>query len=229
VERLLQHKRLRDCMEKWNEQVTEYRRWCLRQEETGRDGKFTASSASDSTKRGNKSNKTKRKKQRTAEPAASAWSTVASFQRSVFVKLGPSSEGGVKGGDDDVGGSDERNPGDYYGPSGGAAKTNRPGQRARKAKAEAIRAKEEGVTRARSLNWREPKKIANVAAGATSSEGRNRSRTPTSSAAAQHRKDPAPPSSNSRQDEKAHPSWQAASLKANTGGIVPFRGTKITF
>jgi hypothetical protein len=251
AERMLRNKRMRDCLEKWNDQVTEYRRWCLRYDEKVQGGDFGDASLSSSSKkkRGSKRNLPTRagERHRGDRDEGSVRSVAASFQRSVFVKLGgDDSDGGGAGDEAAAAGDDEpRDPDDYYGPSGSgmwsagastAAKKNRPGQRARKAKAEAIRAKEQGVIRRTSLNWREPKKKKTAIPGSKARDDQTFERKKPTPATApdpgtdERRKQQAPSTNNyNRQDETAHPSWQAASLKVNTGGIVPFRGTKITF
>lgn len=226
VERLLKHNRMRTCIEKWNEEVTEYRRWCLRQEET-RHGDTKRGSAVVPAKSSQKKD-TKKKKRRRAEveEKTSAAATAASFEHSVFARLG----GGTRD-DESEGSGKHSDDNDYYG-SGGhddKAKKNRPGQRARKAQAEAIRAKEQGVPITHSLNWREPKKDGTSGGShhhRSWSEQRHAHRNLSTSEDTGGADARAP---QKEDDEKAHPSWQAKSLKANTGGIVAFQGKKITF
>jgi len=112
---------------------------------------------------------------------------------------------------------------DQYGPGSklvvAEGKKNRPGQRARKAKAMAIEARKAGRTWDKSLNWREPKrkkedeeentegnevKLKHVGAAEIASMGKSW-----------------------RETGKEHPSWAAKS--SQNQGIVAFQGKKIIF
>jgi BUD22 len=86
---------------------------------------------------------------------------------------------------------------------------------------------------AKSLNWREPKKERPPSGDGNRHRSRSdkrgnhsHSETVVSGGADTSR---SAKKDDGVDDEKAHPSWQAKSLKANTGGIVAFQGTKITF
>jgi BUD22 len=86
---------------------------------------------------------------------------------------------------------------------------------------------------AKSLNWREPKKERPPSGDGNRHRSRSdkrgnhsHSETVVSGGADTSRSNK---KDDGVDDEKAHPSWQAKSLKANTGGIVAFQGTKITF
>lgn len=101
------------------------------------------------------------------------------------------------------------------------AKKNRPGQRARKAKAAAIQAKQKGLPRPeKSLNWRNPKpKAFDGESNEVTLSDTTRNHVPENREPHQEVKLPA--------GEGLHPSWQAQ--KAKKEGIVAFQGKKITF
>lgn len=100
-------------------------------------------------------------------------------------------------------------------------KNNRPGQRARQAKAMALRARREGRSVERSLNWRTA--VAKKTPSETTARSRHR-----------HHDDDGPSSSTAwtpRRDEveeELHPSW-AAARKSQNASISTFQGQKITF
>jgi len=211
-ERILQHKRMVTALEHWNEQVTEYRRWCLRQQDRA-EGVMTA------TNKKSKSQKTKQKKVDDDDDNA----LIASSANSIFVTLGGA---GADGKDDDEtfkrnaadGAAAERN---YYGPAAGDGvdvKKNRMGQRARRAKAQAMEARKVGraIRPEESLNWRPAKKQQQQQQRMDSNrnhgggEDRSRQRPPPT-------EDP----------QNLHPSWKAR--KEQKEGIVAFQGKKITF
>ena len=136
TDRILQHKRMRHAIDKWHEEVTNYRRWCLQQQE-----------------------REERRQQGIKKPAATILpkSSIPSYttndtpedmqQASVFLKLGS---------DDAEIHRDDAEDG---------RKRNRKGQRARRAKAIALEARRQGrsLTREQSLNWRPKKKREEVA------------------------------------------------------------------
>lgn len=162
--RLLIHKKMRDMLEAWNGQVTDFTKWCARQDDDG----------------GNKAVRSKSSSKRKTVPAADLAS-------SVFVQLGDARADTTQ---DDV-----------------PVKRNRPGQRARQARAAAIQAKKEGRVVRKSLNWRS-KPIE-----------RDDQQQPS------HHKDG---TKNQPEDQEAlHPSWAARKTKKD--GIVQFKGKKITF
>jgi hypothetical protein len=111
---------------------------------------------------------------------------------------------------------------EYYGPdeedeyAAIVQKKNRPGQRARKAKALAIKSKKEGRTWDNSVNWREKKntdekqqpKEASVKQPAQAAEIATMGKT-------------------WKEEGKEHPSW--AARQSQKAGIVAFTGKKITF
>lgn len=222
LERILQHKSMIAALEKWNEHVTEYRRWCLRQQERS-EGILPP--------------KPKRK-QKTSKNSNDKASSVVFVSKndplgsgsSLFVTLG--------GGGDEDDGSDpdtvvpaRSSTGDimdnsYYGPAGtGNAenlKKNRQGQRGRRAKAAAVEAKKRGRTLRPedSLNWRQPSKKQHDGSAGGDSGGYHQHQHG-------HPQNAVIPPPSVPPPEHLHPSWQARKEKKE--GIVAFQGKKITF
>ena len=215
LERILKHKKLQTALENWNEQVTEYRRWSLKQEEK-------ALGIPDFDNSAGTGGKKKRKKRGNSQQDASTSSTYQpNPDKSLFVCLGG-------GGEDDNGHQndfDEEMP--HYGPGSFAEKKkNRPGQRARKAKAVAIEAKQAGRTHraADSLNWR-PKKQQQPSEDDDNNNLHSTAKHSQGKAAPRIQADTHKPDANT---EELHPSW-AAKKESKKEGIVQFQGTKITF
>ena len=211
LEKIMSHKKMMQAMDAWNDKVTEYRQWLLqRRERISAPPDF----ANKKNKKNSKNNKIKSKND---TPTSD-----------LFVCLG--------GGTTNSG--EEQDASLYYGPSSSAPnddndnndeyasivkKPNRPGQRARKAKAMAIQAKKEGRPYV-SVNWRE-KKPPNTTKNHTTAE----------SAPAQKEKQTtrqaaeiASMGKSWKEDGKEHPSWAASQAQKKTA-IVAFQGTKITF
>ena len=187
IERVLQHKRMRDAMEKWSEQVTVYRKWCNRNKEMGSDG----ADDEDNSHRRSKHQRRKRKrapdrrakdKVSTVEQEEDAIAT----SRSLFSTLG----------EEDTNGATTR------------AKKNRAGQKARRAKAQAIEARKAGRAVDQSANWR------------TKDSSKHRPRL-NLSREDKHLKEPP------QQQDELHPSWEAHKKQKPT--IAAFQGRKITF
>ena len=189
TEKLLQHKRMHQSIEKWSAQATEFRKWCLKLQERAEQGEHDS----------------KRKKtDKSSEPKKE--SDQGDVSSSLFVQLGST-----------TGGQPEASF------SQATVKKNRPGQRARKAKAAAIQAKEKGMPAPeKSLNWREAKPHAATQAETNGPAKFERYDNQRSGAIAsqQHQEKPA-------KEEKLHPSWEAQ--KSKKDGIVAFQGKKITF
>ena len=204
LEKILKHKKMQSTLEKWNKQVTDYRRWSLQQQdrdapnfgyESKHIGKKTKSKANDRQ--------------------LSATDINDDPEKSLFLRLD--------------GGEDKEPQEDYqYGPGSYVVeekKKNRKGQRARRAKAMAIEAKKAGRVRRPddSLNWRPKKQYKPVEEEDNSGYRNNSQRHDSAGDSSQPaRAKPAPAPA-----EKLHPSWAAA--KKDTSGIVKFQGTKITF
>ena len=99
-------------------------------------------------------------------------------------------------------------------------KTNRPGQRARKAKKLALQNKEQGTTWDTSINFREKKKRKK-----DSDKPNERKRSVKKVQAS----DVAEGKDWKTKEDSEHPSWLAASRPEKSATIVPFAGKKITF
>jgi hypothetical protein len=191
VSTILQHKRMQSALEEWNAKVTEHRRWRL--------------SINDKKEYGGG----KREFGGAKRPKAPKSVQAATTTTSMFCNLNGDEE------------EDNNNNNELvmspYGPGAHLpdepVRKNRKGQRARRAKAQALQAKKEGRRRDyKSLNWRAEKKDDERK---PSSKRSNHSTT----SAAPQKKEEAP--------EPQHPSW-AAKQQQKTG-IVAFQGTKITF
>eukprot|EP00977_Amphora_coffeiformis_P013060 scaffold3341_cov171-Amphora_coffeaeformis.AAC.8 len=146
VEKLLQHKKMQLAIETWSAQLTEYRQWCVRQEERQQQYETAQPAAASAT---TKSAKKKKKKKQAQLLQQAADEQDKDFSQSVFLTLGD--EGGDSDNDDN-GDKDAR------------TKKNRPGQRARQAKTMALQAKKEGRKLDASLNWRTKKPAQPTAA-----------------------------------------------------------------
>lgn len=205
VERIMKHKKMQSAMEKWNDQVTEYRRWCLQQQE--RESGFSHSNLP-----GYKEKKRKRSKAKDDKEA------IHDREKSLFLRLGKEDDDSAVKNDNNT---HEAMP--HYGPGSfvEGKKKNRKGQRARKAKAIAIEEKIAGRAHraANSVNWRRTKQQHLECEEKPHQPNTKRGQNP-----------PAEPFSETKTatgSEKLHPSWVAA--KKGSSGIVQFQGTKITF
>jgi BUD22 len=207
--RILQHKSMCAAMERWNEQITEYRRWSLRQQER-MDGVVDLEWS-------NKKTKAKKNNPAISDPLA--------IGGSLFVTLGSSSNE-LRSGEEDAASSSD--PLGYYGPGGEtSAKKNRQGQRGRRAKAAALAAKQQGRTLSESLNWRQSKRERAVDDAPERLEQSRIHRQKGKPEQHAERHDPSATSSSSVLSESLHPSWQAR--KEQKAAIVAFQGTKIKF
>lgn len=175
IDKILQHKKISEALEKWNGQVTEYHQWVNKRNEPG-----ASSSGTSSTGKRSRPNM-----------------QVEELNNSLFVQLG----------------QEEEDEGEV---EGGKPKKNRPGQRARRAKAQALEAKRQGRTVETSINWR---------------QRNNKQEENTEQNPYNRRQNEAPVTSSmpadDLDDKNLHPSWQAR--KNHTSGIVSFEGKKITF
>jgi len=184
TDNILKQKRMQECIEKWNNEVTNYRQWCLRRQ----DG------VKDVVKR----SKTTRTKQPPADNDLDYAATVFTQLGDGTKRSGPSSEDHVK-------------------PT--TKKKNRPGQRARKAKAMVMQAQKEGRPVPHSFNWREPSNKTSSGREESQSNRRSEQRPKTNHhSSSTTTKEPA---------TEVHPSWEAR--KKQQKGIVQFQGKKITF
>lgn len=210
MEKLLQQKRLVNAIEVWNDKVTDYRRWMSRrQEQIESDGP----SSQDDRKNNTKKKKSKKEKKS---------SSLAGGDGGIFVCLGGASF--VEEDDTDV--LDQSHEVDEY--AAVVKKKNRPGQRARKAKAMAIQARKAGRTWDSSLNWREPKPNQD----ADGRDSRNTKLVEAKNDKSNHGSGEASTEITQgtawKEEGKDHPSW-AAARQAKKAGIVAFAGKKITF
>lgn len=214
VDRIMKHKSMISALEHWNDEVTEYRRWCLRQQERidGEDSEIYESK----NKKGKKSPK--------------KGATDSSMKgSSLFVSLGSSAADGISQGNDS-------DPYGYYGPGDvddGIIKKNRQGQRGRRAKAAALEAKKRGRTLRpeESLNWRKPKSEQTRGINSKSQESlstmRRTSAAQNTNAGGNDFSVSTTKSPSTTPVEELHPSWQAR--KVQKEGIVAFQGKRITF
>lgn len=192
LEKFVSHKKMVQAMDVWNDKVTEYRQWLLRRRE-----RISAPPDFTNNKKQNKKNKSK------------------NDASDLFVCLGATEE--------------DTDASLYYGPSSLpndddeyasiVKKRNRPGQRARKAKAMAIQAKKEGRSY-KSVNWREKKPDKK---NTTTEKPRVTTKQTTIQAA-----EIASMGKSWKEEGKEHPSW-AASQSQKKSAIVAFQGKKITF
>jgi hypothetical protein len=221
IEKILQHKRMREILEKWIEKVMEYRRWCTQQEEGA-------------MKKGKK-NKMRHREEKQEEPTLQA----EQLSNSLFVRLGDHPS-------DDDESDDEDGDGDVA-EMGDQKKKNRPGQRARKAKFDAKQLRKEGPVPDSFARWMPSKKTtrhpndpggtpnrpSHDAGPSQDSSSRMKSAIPGTDAnadahptgAAPQRPKPKPAGAVAEKD--MHPSWKAS--KSQQAGIVAFQGKKTTF
>jgi hypothetical protein len=261
METMLRHKRLSTALDQLNEKVTEYRQWTMRREQLlNGEGDFMM----EETGGGGGKKKKKKKGAATATSGNDTMVVAGGYNtRKRGLDLG-GHEGasglfigslsgmamggfGEEGDEDGEYGEDEEN----YGYHEEEKKKNRPGQRARRAKAMAIEAKKAGRTWDSSINWREKKDRDDV--GDDNNQYGRGHRGKTSSTHDQHKsnnkkgrsrhegnsEDGAPPTGKPKEaiasmgktwkeEGNAHPSWAAAAAKKSEG-IKEFQGTKITF
>lgn len=233
IESMLQHKRLSASLDQLNEKVTEYREWKVGREEMLRG----ETNPIDDAKGGKK-----KKKNKTIGNSAFINSTVVfaggfnSRKRGrdfgghegasgLFIGslAGIPAEEYASDGDPGIGGSDE----DDFSVNlrQEEKKKNRPGQRARRAKATAIEARKSGKTWNSSSNWREKKPGRDKMKGGTDGRELSNDGGSVKPMTAQHI---ATMGKTWKEEGNAHPSW-AAKAAEKSQGIVKFEGTKITF
>mmetsp|Transcript_20135 Transcript_20135/g.41152 ORF Transcript_20135/g.41152 Transcript_20135/m.41152 type:complete len:503 (+) Transcript_20135:88-1596(+) len=261
LEILLQHKRLSSAMDQLNEKVTEYRRWTMRRQDMLRVDGIPEFMRDDSMIGGKK--KKNIKKSQCQQVNKTLITAGAGGFHGVTRKRGLDGHEGTSGlfigslsgmpmegyFDDaysDNRGEDEMEIGQYGYNYPMERKKNRPGQRARKAKALAIEARKVGKTWESSLNWREKKKekngsatnendshaISNRRRGSQSGQnggGRNSDHPVLSEKnATKHDAQKIATMGKTWKENGQHPSW-AAKAAQKSMGIVEFKGTKITF
>lgn len=251
IESLLRHKRLSSAMDTLNDKVTEYRRWVMRREEyLSRDGTEFAKPESIGSHR---SKKMKRKKGESRDGTAgwhARWGSSGKWSRGQGVGSARDGHLDMAGHGDASGlfigslsgaaafdGDGREGAGaSHYGPAEGSddeysslvkPKKNRPGQRARKAKAMAIEARKAGRVWDSSINWREKKKVKDPSEEPNINLSASGLLSDVTVGSAQI----ATMGKKWKEEGQAHPSWAAKqSQKAKSGlGIVEFAGKKITF
>jgi len=254
LESMLRHKRLSAALDALNEKVTEYRQWKMQREAMIR-GEYSPEDY-------NMGGKKKKNKKNQLGKAAMGNDTMVVAGGFNSRKRGPDlgghegSSGLFIGSLSGIPAEGSENEGGYMGSGYGEdgeyglqeeKKKNRPGQRARKAKAMAIEAKKAGRTWDASSNWREKKNrdedYKNHDAGqkSTGREGRHAGGHGEKSQGNKGRRserggiekpkaaqDIATMGKEWKEEGNAHPSWAAAAAKKSQG-ISTFKGTKITF
>mmetsp|Transcript_24875 Transcript_24875/g.44773 ORF Transcript_24875/g.44773 Transcript_24875/m.44773 type:complete len:444 (-) Transcript_24875:24-1355(-) len=253
LESMLQHKRLSAALDQLNEKVTEYRQWMMHREAMLRGEGNPEDHPAGSKKRKNK--KQQQGKSTTGNDTMVVAGGFNSKKRGLDLGGHEGASGlfigslsgtmateGYDEGGENMDGNDD---GDHYGYQE-EKKKNRPGQRARKAKAMAIEARKSGKTWDSSSNWREKKNDPNEnkhdkgqrSTKTEGGEGRDNSKSkanigkPSNESGggvkpkeAQHI---AAMGKTWKEEGNAHPSWAAAAAKKSEG-IAKFAGTKITF
>ena len=239
IESMLRHKRLSSAMDQLNDKVTDFRQWSMRRQQI-LIGEEDPASADDYTGG-------KKKKKRIQLDKTNETLVVAGGKRHIrgmnmgghegtsglFIGSlsGMSAEGFDEGSEN---GEDE--DGSYYGFEE-QKKKNRPGQRARKAKAMAIEAKKAGKTWDSSVNWREKKKDNAKRDDGKSNEDRRWKKSRRADERHHDNGDSVKPRKAEqiaqmgkfwKEEGNAHPSWAAATAQKSQG-IQTFQGKKITF
>ena len=217
IDKYMQHKKMTTALEAWNDKVTEYRRWCLKLDEKN-DPFYEAPKKSK-----------KRRKKGNGQPVSEQ---EVSLDTSTFCSLGGNDAQENQEANEDMAGHlglmSAYGPGAYLDDDGAmfVPKKNRKGQRARRAKAQALEAKKAGRKYV-SSNWREPKK----ASGDLNEDHNQHSQRPPERQRTNDKSGSKFASKNSNAEQKdaaqAHPSW--AAKQNQSSGIVAFQGKKITF
>ncbi|KAL7425648.1 hypothetical protein ACHAXH_000081 [Discostella pseudostelligera] len=232
-ESMLQHKRLSACLDQLNDKVTEFREWKVSRELILRG----ESDPSDAAYEG------KKRKKKKKEPGNSASENltivVAGGFRGRQRGLDLGGHEGASGlfigslagmpaeeyNDGGEGGSDDDGD-DYDVNANREQKKNRPGQRARRAKASALEARKSGKAWNSSINWREKKQGRNEME--KKDGGHDRKTRGDESAKPKEAQHIATMGKTWKEEGNAHPSW-AAKAAQKSQGIAKFEGTKITF
>merc|ERR1712194_346479 len=229
LESMLRHKRLSAALDLLNEKVTTYRQWTMYHgtrlggEENPEDYPMGSTT---------KKKKTQHQAMRTT---GNDTIVVAGGRKRGLDLDGHEGESGLFIGSlsgmmpaDAYGEGDEKHMDGYNDGDHDDRKKNRPGQRARKAKALAIELRKAGKTWNSSTNWREKKQHNGITdddggGGAQNAGGEGRDKYNSTGNSARHKGS----NGNVAPKEDIHPSWAAAAQKSK--GIAKFQGTKITF
>ena len=248
VESMFRHKRLSTALDELNEKVTEYRQWTVR-----KDAILQGRNNQDPIMSGDNKKKKKKKNQSKVDYGNDTMVVAGGFNsRKRGLDLGGHEGasglfiGSLSGMVAEGYGDDEQymdgNSDDYY-EYQQEKKKNRPGQRARRAKAMAIEARNAGKTWDSSINWREKKKgddgegtddrdrgrgggKGNYNLREDKGSKRNEINVDTKPKEAQHI---ATMGKTWKEDGNAHPSWAAKAAAQKNQGIAKFAGKKITF
>ena len=231
IESMLRHKRLSSVMDQINEKVSDYQSWTTYRKEAILNDDLEPK-------------KGKKKKQRLSKGQNDTVIVAGGQKRGKIDMGGHEGTSGLFIGslsgqkiegyiEDEVEGEyDVYNDDELY----EKKKKNRPGQRARKAKAMAVEARKKGETWDSSVNWREKKSATDqpirgqrkCGYGDEANKGGQGRHDAITKAAPVKSQDIATMGKSWKEEGKAHPSW-AAKTAQKTQGIVEFKGTKITF
>jgi hypothetical protein len=244
IEQMLRHKRLSTAMDQINDKVSEYQSWANHREQVILGGDKSE------PKRGKKKKKQQSSSKEQNETLIVAGGTkrrkidLGGHEGTSGLFIGSLSGQKVDGYSDDDDGDGEGYNDEDHELYNETKKKNRPGQRARKAKAMAIEAKKAGKTWDSSINWREKKEEQNQdydrgsrrhqvkndkrRGGKHSNDGSQAAREGSTKPTKAKSQDIATMGKSWKEDGKAHPSWAAAAAQKSQG-IVEFKGTKITF
>mmetsp|Transcript_26297 Transcript_26297/g.56471 ORF Transcript_26297/g.56471 Transcript_26297/m.56471 type:complete len:429 (+) Transcript_26297:112-1398(+) len=253
IESMLQHKRLSAASDELNEKVTEYRQWTL----------FREAVLHTQDNRGKRNKKNKQQQEKSA-PGNDTMVVAGGYnsrnkrgvdlgghegESGLFIGSlsGMQAEAYDDDGENGMGGNEDDGEGGYHELQEEEKKKNRPGQRARKAKAMAIEARKAGKTwdSSTSTNWREEKKgrsenkhcerqrsanFEGEEGGHNFKSGGNKARRNEGDGGVMPKEaqDIATMGKTWKEEGNAHPSWAAAAAQKSQG-IAKFKGTKITF
>jgi hypothetical protein len=230
IESMLRHKRLSAIMDQINEKVSEYQQWATNRRQV------LMGDSSDSK------NKKKRKQNQSSSRGDPNETLIVAGNTRRKIDLGGHEGtsglfiGSLSGQKPEGYSDDEEGYNSYDDDAMFQKKKNRPGQRARKAKAMAVEARKAGRTWDSSLNWREKKEDSDqIDKGRKSKQRGNegdfsskKARSENDGSTKPISQDIATMGKSWKEDGKAHPSWAAAAAQKSQG-IVEFKGTKITF
>ncbi|KAL7472378.1 hypothetical protein ACHAXS_012716 [Conticribra weissflogii] len=261
LEIILQHKRLSSVMDQLNEKVTEYRRWTMHRQDMLRGDDIPDFIKDDFMSGGKKKKKTKQDRHKQVNNTMVVAGTggfhgvtrkngLDGHEGTSGLFIGSLSGMPVEGKIDedylDDEGEEEMDIGHYGYTCPTDRKKNRPGQRARKAKALAIEAKKAGKSWDSSVNWREKKRgkngrcVNNSNDSGVINDGKRGSRSGNEDGCksnyslaserdkTKHDAQKIATMGKRWKEEGQHPSWAAKTAQKSLG-IVEFKGTKITF
>jgi hypothetical protein len=226
IESMIKQKRVSSAMQSMSEKVSDYNAWLSKREQwLANGGKGTMYHDSNITEK-----KQGRKRGREIDVAGHDGAS-GLFIESLAGNAFPEDESGNPSlmGYEGYEGYEQQQEGNAFQQQ--QTKKNRPGQRARKAKALAIEAKKAGQNWDNSINWREPKKRSEEEYNHNGNGQKNESASGLDRSRRIKVADVANMGKDWKEEGKAHPSWAAREAqKEKSGlGIVAFAGKKITF